>query len=214
MSITSLASCNTCYIRYMREQMSHAGGRLQVHARHAVYLLDGDERRHEDNRHGTIAFTAQFCSKAANRTGADAVALQNDASGRKSQGVDGEVVSAPQVHIHSHGIALRLIGGPVTGVLYNDVRHLQLSGSASSCGMARRQALGVAVHIDDEAWVQNAGRLVGGHPKDRQAVAIIAEHRTYAVKRVCFMERHAVMAAAAVGCAVATATTHEIEELL
>jgi hypothetical protein len=80
--------------------------------------------------------------------------------------------------------------------------------------MARRQALGVAVHVDDEAWVENAGGLVGGHPKDWQAVAVIAEHGTYAVKRVCFMERHAVMAAAAVGCAVATATAHEIEELL
>ena len=80
--------------------------------------------------------------------------------------------------------------------------------------MAGSQALSVAMHVDDEAGVENPRRLIRWHPQDWHAMAIFTKQRAYAMQGVRFVRRHAFMAAAAVGCAIAAAATDEVQEML
>jgi hypothetical protein len=70
------------------------------------------------------------------------------------------------------------------------------------------------MHVYDEAGVQYARGVIRRHPQDGYTVTIFAEHGAYAVKRIRFVQRNAIMAVAAVGCTIASAAADEIQKLL
>ncbi len=80
--------------------------------------------------------------------------------------------------------------------------------------MTGGEALGVTVHVYDDAGVEKTRGLIRGHPQDGNAVAVFTEEGAYAVERVRFVRRHAVVAVAAVGCAIAAAAAHKVKKVL
>lgn len=54
------------------------------------------------------------------------------------------------------------------------------------------------MHVDNEARVEHAWRLVRRYPQDWHSVPVLAEQGADAMQRVSFVQRHTVMTAAVI----------------